>query len=201
MGVETGPGNPKALATTCRNPGRQGGVRALLEQILGRVVTACFSQRVDQEVVEQHRGLASGTLEVGVLLATFSGELRFSSKATWATSRPGAASLGITGPPKSCAPFRAPGPQGGEHPLQHLLCFTARGADLTTEADSGYTPMDLAVALGYRKGQPQTREVDSAVGGVTTEGPWNILLRCQALAAREFALADIECQCVSNQGT
>jgi hypothetical protein len=30
--------------------------------------------------------------------------------------------------------------------------FTARGADLTTEADSGYTPMDLAVALGYRKG-------------------------------------------------
>nr|XP_015090485.1 DNA-binding protein RFXANK isoform X1 [Vicugna pacos]XP_015090486.1 DNA-binding protein RFXANK isoform X1 [Vicugna pacos] len=34
-----------------------------------------------------------------------------------------------------------------------LLCFAARGADLTTEADSGYTPMDLAVALGYRKVQ------------------------------------------------
>lgn len=33
-----------------------------------------------------------------------------------------------------------------------LFLFTARGADLTTEADSGYTPMDLAVALGYRKG-------------------------------------------------
>lgn len=33
-----------------------------------------------------------------------------------------------------------------------LLLFPARGADLTTEADSGYTPMDLAVALGYRKG-------------------------------------------------
>lgn len=167
------PWKPQSPSCCCRNPEAQGGIRALLEHILGRVVTACFSQRVDQEVVEQHRGLASGTLEVGVLLATFSGELRFSSKARWATSRPGAASLGITGPPKSCAPFRAPGPQG-EHPLQHLLCFTARGADLTTEADSGYTPMDLAVALGYRKGQPQTRGVDSAVGGVTTEGPWNI---------------------------
>lgn len=38
-------------------------------------------------------------------------------------------------------------------PPQHLLCLAARGADLTTEADSGYTPMDLAVALGYRKGR------------------------------------------------
>lgn len=35
---------------------------------------------------------------------------------------------------------------------QCWFCFAARGADLTTEADSGYTPMDLAVALGYRKG-------------------------------------------------
>lgn len=35
---------------------------------------------------------------------------------------------------------------------QCLFCFAARGADLTTEADSGYTPMDLAVALGFRKG-------------------------------------------------
>ncbi|KAB0395216.1 hypothetical protein E2I00_019622, partial [Balaenoptera physalus] len=35
----------------------------------------------------------------------------------------------------------------------HVKCveaLLARGADLTTEADSGYTPMDLAVALGYR---------------------------------------------------
>ncbi|XP_042527136.1 DNA-binding protein RFXANK isoform X2 [Dipodomys spectabilis] len=38
----------------------------------------------------------------------------------------------------------------------HVKCveaLLARGADLTTEADSGYTPMDLAVALGYRKVQ------------------------------------------------
>ncbi|XP_037673959.1 DNA-binding protein RFXANK isoform X2 [Choloepus didactylus] len=37
----------------------------------------------------------------------------------------------------------------------HVKCVEALlawGADLTTEADSGYTPMDLAVALGYRKG-------------------------------------------------
>ncbi|NXM40084.1 RFXK protein, partial [Gymnorhina tibicen] len=27
------------------------------------------------------------------------------------------------------------------------------GADLTEEADSGYTPMDLAVALGHKKGE------------------------------------------------
>lgn len=39
-----------------------------------------------------------------------------------------------------------------------LFLFTARGADLTTEADSGYTPMDLAVALGYRKGGLEIRE-------------------------------------------
>ncbi|XP_019354537.1 DNA-binding protein RFXANK isoform X3 [Alligator mississippiensis] len=38
----------------------------------------------------------------------------------------------------------------------HVKCveaLLARGADLTTEADSGYTPMDLAVALGHRKVQ------------------------------------------------
>ncbi|XP_042650903.1 DNA-binding protein RFXANK isoform X1 [Tyto alba] len=35
--------------------------------------------------------------------------------------------------------------------LESLL--VARGADLTTEADSGYTPMDLAVALGHKKVQ------------------------------------------------
>ncbi|MCV4614466.1 ankyrin repeat domain-containing protein, partial [Escherichia coli] len=38
----------------------------------------------------------------------------------------------------------------------HVKCveaLLARGADLTTEADSGYTPMDLAVALGYRNVQ------------------------------------------------
>ncbi|NXH06175.1 RFXK protein, partial [Loxia leucoptera] len=29
----------------------------------------------------------------------------------------------------------------------------ACGADLTEEADSGYTPMDLAVALGHKKGK------------------------------------------------
>ncbi|KAG8126918.1 hypothetical protein E2320_021969 [Naja naja] len=36
----------------------------------------------------------------------------------------------------------------------HVKCveaLLARGADLTTEADSGYTPMDLAVALGHKK--------------------------------------------------
>ncbi|XP_035204066.1 DNA-binding protein RFXANK isoform X1 [Oxyura jamaicensis] len=33
------------------------------------------------------------------------------------------------------------------------LWLVARGADLTTEADSGYTPMDLAVALGHKKVQ------------------------------------------------
>ncbi|XP_012509556.1 PREDICTED: DNA-binding protein RFXANK isoform X2 [Propithecus coquereli] len=35
----------------------------------------------------------------------------------------------------------------------HGCIVRARGADLTTEADSGYTPMDLAVALGHRKVQ------------------------------------------------
>ncbi|KAJ7308268.1 hypothetical protein JRQ81_008795 [Phrynocephalus forsythii] len=38
----------------------------------------------------------------------------------------------------------------------HVKCveaLLARGADLTIEADSGYTPMDLAVALGHRKVQ------------------------------------------------
>ena len=60
----------------------------------------------------------------------------------------------VTGPPESPCPTRAPGPQA-QPSLQCLLCFAARGADLTTEADSGYTPMDLAVALGYRKGQPE----------------------------------------------
>ncbi|XP_064453448.1 DNA-binding protein RFXANK isoform X5 [Mirounga angustirostris] len=42
----------------------------------------------------------------------------------------------------------------------HVKCveaLLARGADLTTEADSGYTPMDLAVALGYRKASPSTK--------------------------------------------
>ncbi|XP_054982877.1 DNA-binding protein RFXANK isoform X2 [Sorex araneus] len=38
-------------------------------------------------------------------------------------------------------------------PSPECPLFAARGADLTTEADSGYTPMDLAVALGYRKVQ------------------------------------------------
>ncbi|XP_078524761.1 DNA-binding protein RFXANK isoform X1 [Lissotriton helveticus] len=38
----------------------------------------------------------------------------------------------------------------------HVKCveaLLARGADLTMEADSGYTPMDLAVALGHKKVQ------------------------------------------------
>ncbi|NXY78922.1 RFXK protein, partial [Glareola pratincola] len=38
----------------------------------------------------------------------------------------------------------------------HVKCveaLLAHGADLTTEADSGYTPMDLAVALGHKKGK------------------------------------------------
>ncbi|KAG8454916.1 hypothetical protein GDO86_001220 [Hymenochirus boettgeri] len=38
----------------------------------------------------------------------------------------------------------------------HVKCVEVlleRGADLTMEADSGYTPMDLAVALGYKKVQ------------------------------------------------
>ncbi|XP_068517573.1 DNA-binding protein RFXANK isoform X1 [Anas acuta] len=44
----------------------------------------------------------------------------------------------------------------GEDPRLILgleLWLVARGADLTTEADSGYTPMDLAVALGHKKGK------------------------------------------------
>lgn len=67
---------------------------------------------------------------------------------------------GVTGPPKSPCPIlgsQSPIPTSTSTPQWHLLCFAARGADLTTEADSGYTPMDLAVALGYRKGQPETR--------------------------------------------
>ncbi|KAM9369059.1 DNA-binding protein RFXANK [Phaethornis superciliosus] len=52
--------------------------------------------------------------------------------------------------------------QNGGTPLlyavrgNHVKCveaLLARGADLTTEADSGYTPMDLAVALGHKKVQ------------------------------------------------
>uniref|UniRef100_A0A8C3UDM8 Regulatory factor X associated ankyrin containing protein n=1 Tax=Catharus ustulatus TaxID=91951 RepID=A0A8C3UDM8_CATUS len=38
----------------------------------------------------------------------------------------------------------------------HVKCveaLLAGGADLTEEADSGYTPMDLAVALGHKKVQ------------------------------------------------
>ncbi|XP_038632711.1 DNA-binding protein RFXANK isoform X5 [Scyliorhinus canicula] len=38
----------------------------------------------------------------------------------------------------------------------HVTCveaLLAKGADLTMEADSGYSPMDLAVALGYKKVQ------------------------------------------------
>uniref|UniRef100_A0A8C3UAN5 Regulatory factor X associated ankyrin containing protein n=1 Tax=Catharus ustulatus TaxID=91951 RepID=A0A8C3UAN5_CATUS len=38
----------------------------------------------------------------------------------------------------------------------HVKCveaLLAGGADLTEEADSGYTPMDLAVALGHKKGK------------------------------------------------
>lgn len=124
----------------------------------------------------QHRSLAPGTLEVGILLATFSEELR-------QLANLGLHHWKVTGPPESYTPFWAPDSQA-QYPLQHLLCFTARGADLTTEADSGYTPMDLAVALGYRKGQPQMHGADRAVGEVTPEGTWNIPLRCQMLAAR-----------------
>lgn len=61
----------------------------------------------------------------------------------------------VVGSPCTSAPH--PGSWSpAQLPLQHLFCFAARGADLTTEADSGYTPMDLAVALGYRKGWPET---------------------------------------------
>ncbi|XP_048470086.1 DNA-binding protein RFXANK isoform X2 [Rhincodon typus] len=38
----------------------------------------------------------------------------------------------------------------------HVRCveaLLAKGADLTMEADSGYSPMDLAVALGFKKGK------------------------------------------------
>lgn len=43
---------------------------------------------------------------------------------------------------------------GREVPCPDLHCLlAARGADLTMEADSGYTPMDLAVALGHKKGK------------------------------------------------
>lgn len=42
--------------------------------------------------------------------------------------------------------------RGAPCPDLHCL-LAARGADLTTEADSGYTPMDLAVALGHKKGK------------------------------------------------
>ncbi|RXM94531.1 DNA-binding protein RFXANK [Acipenser ruthenus] len=38
----------------------------------------------------------------------------------------------------------------------HVKCVESllgRGADLTMEADSGYSPMDLAVALGHKKGE------------------------------------------------
>lgn len=149
---------PKSSSWRCRNPTGQGGAGALLEQILPAFPKGLIR---GQEVVGHHRGLASGTLEVGVLLAPFSGELSLLSRATWATNRPGALSLGVTGSPESHAPSWAPSP-----PLQHLLSFVARGADLTTEADSGYTPMDLAVALGYRKGRPETH------GAVTGRCRW-----------------------------
>ena len=34
----------------------------------------------------------------------------------------------------------------------HNPCLSDKGADLTMEADSGYSPMALAVALGHKKG-------------------------------------------------
>ncbi|NXR29091.1 RFXK protein, partial [Cinclus mexicanus] len=37
------------------------------------------------------------------------------------------------------------------------------GADLTEEADSGYTPMDLAVALGHKKGKGDRESHPEAV--------------------------------------
>ncbi|KAG9350630.1 hypothetical protein JZ751_024519 [Albula glossodonta] len=52
--------------------------------------------------------------------------------------------------------------QNGGTPLlyavrgNHVKCvdtLLAGGADLTVEADSGYSPMDLAVALGHKKVQ------------------------------------------------
>lgn len=61
------------------------------------------------------------------------------------------------------APYAGPG-------SPECLLFAARGADLTTEADSGYTPMDLAVALGFRKGWRDTGE-GTGSGGVLNMGP------------------------------
>lgn len=37
----------------------------------------------------------------------------------------------------------------------------ASGADLTFEADSGYNPMDLAVALGHKEGKYMNYELNS----------------------------------------
>lgn len=145
-------------------------------------------------MVGHHRGLVSGTLEAGVLLATFSGELSLLSKATWTTNRPGALSLGVTASLESQAPFWAPSP-----PLQHLLCFVARGADLTTEADSGYTPMDLAVALGYRKGQPETHgEGTGCCRWGDQRGHMGVA--SWILATRMFTLANVEGHCVPGLG-
>lgn len=35
--------------------------------------------------------------------------------------------------------------------LSLLYCVSAKGADMTIESDSGYSPMALAVALGHKK--------------------------------------------------
>lgn len=80
-----------------KNPQGQGGIRSLLEHILGMVVTACFSQRFDQGAGGS--GVAQGSdLRGSGLLAIFLGERRLSSKVTLATGRLGATSLGVTGP-------------------------------------------------------------------------------------------------------
>ncbi|PIO32853.1 hypothetical protein AB205_0133030 [Aquarana catesbeiana] len=42
----------------------------------------------------------------------------------------------------------------------HVKCVEVlleRGSDITMEADSGYTPMDLAVALGHKKDEKSDR--------------------------------------------
>ncbi|NXX24681.1 RFXK protein, partial [Nicator chloris] len=51
----------------------------------------------------------------------------------------------------------------------------ACGADLTEEADSGYTPMDLAVALGHKKGKCYRESHPEAVPEQEEEEPGTTL--------------------------
>lgn len=97
-----------------KNPQGQGGIRSLLEHILGMVVTACFSQRFDrgQEVVGWHRALTSGALDCWPYSWESAGS---HPRLHWQLEDLGLHHWGSLDR-WSCTPFWAPNPQA-QHPL------------------------------------------------------------------------------------